>query len=89
MLAAKLVDRVNEKSKFFCRVEGENGAPRFLTYPENLPETTYIHFSERTFVQKILFVIYKALRACYVSWFYFMPSCFFFGQYIVPFYSKS
>jgi len=85
-LSVKLVNVVNEQSKFFSRAEGENGAPRFLSYPEDLPKTTYLPFSERTFTNKVLFVLYKMLRAIYVPWFYFMPSCFFFGQYFVPFY---
>jgi len=49
---------------------------------------TYIYIDfwlDRSFVQKILRILYKVLRSFYVSiWFYFIPFLIMFGSYYVP-----
>ena len=69
---------------FFNRNEDEDGVPKYYSYPE-IPDTIYIALNEREGYSKCLWLFYKLLRAIYVPWFYFMPSFFFFGQYITPF----
>ena len=69
---------------FFNRNEDEDGVPKFFSYPY-IPDTIYIAPHERKGCSWYLWLFYKLLRAIYVPWFYFMPSFFFFGQYITPF----
>lgn len=79
---------VRQTTGFFDRSEGQEGAPRFTKEEyENceMPETIYVHFWERACGEKVLWCLYKLLKAFYAPYFYFLPSCAFFGQYLVPF----
>lgn len=79
------VERTKEIMAFYKRDEDVDGVPKFTTYPK-LPDHIYIRSIERRGCDAILWRFYKLLRAIYVPWFYFMPSCFFFGQYLFPFF---
>jgi hypothetical protein len=68
---------------FHERAEEEEGVPKWTKFP-GLPKTIYIKKEERR-NEMFSWYLYKLLRAIYVPWFYFMPSCFFFGQYLAPF----
>ena len=82
--ATKRLEEVKKKLNFYDRDEAEDGVPKFTKYPA-LPETIYIPSEEREVKNhKCHWYLYKLLRAIYVPWFYFMPSCFFFGQYLAP-----
>jgi hypothetical protein len=79
-----IVEEVKKKLNFYDRDENEDGVPKFKfnEYPA-LPKTIYIKKEERK-DHMYHWYLYKLLRAIYVPWFYFMPSCFFFGQYLAP-----
>ena len=76
------VEEVKKKLNFYDRDEAEDGVPKFNDYPP-VPPRIYITSEERR-NHMYHWYLYKLLRAIYVPWFYFMPSCFFFGQYLIP-----
>jgi hypothetical protein len=78
------LEDTKKKLDFYERDEGDDGVPKFTTYPA-LAKTIYINSIERR-NHKCQWLFYKLLRALYVPWFYFMPYCFFFGQYLAAFF---
>ena len=49
------------------------------------PKSYYISFLDRSFLNKILWFIYKAYRSFYVSvWFYFLPFVCIIASYTLP-----
>ena len=80
----KRLDDTKKKLDFYERDKDEDGVPKFIPPYPVVPKTIYINNIERR-NHKCHWYFYKLLRALYVPWFYFMPSCFFFGQYLAPF----
>lgn len=53
----------------------------------DLPKFIYQSFWDRSFVNKLAFIIYRVMRAIYVSiWFYFLPFVILFASYYVPYF---
>jgi len=53
----------------------------------DLPKCIYQSFWDRLFFNKLAFIIYRVMRAIYVSvWFYFLPFVILFASYYVPFF---
>lgn len=82
------VDLTKKTMAFYERDESKDGVPNFNGNYPDLPKSIYIKSVERRGCDLILWSFYKLLRSIYIPWFYFMPSFFFFGQYITPFLLK-
>ena len=54
-----------------------------------LPTHVKVEYSERTWGNKILYLIYKVFRLLLVSfWFYFVPFVAMFASYVIPAYMQ-
>ena len=71
----------------FVPSDGNSGANELQVFVDDTVAYIHISFWQRSFANKLLWLVYKAFRVFYVSvWFYFLPFVVIMGSYLIPLY---